>query len=161
MSIQGDLRKFLVTTPEVQALVTAGTIASDNVMTTGYLFTGSPYKKVETLNKAAILVIRQDEDSEPPRPGSNFDFPKLTLDIWASPTRDANGDVQDYDADDVIRTVYKAIRKYIHTVNSANSPKNWAGTVIVSSEVQEGPTYSDVREGNGARMARVIIGVTL
>lgn len=159
--IHEDLAEFLKTTPEVQAMVSSGLIASDSGMPTGYIFIDKPYKKVETLSNSAILVVRHYEDWETSAPGSAFEFPKIDLDIWASPKRDVSMNPEDYNADDVIRSVYTAIRKYIHTKNSKTAIKVWNGTPIALSEVLDGPTYRNVADGNGARVARISIGVTI
>jgi hypothetical protein len=164
MSFTVDLREYLVSRPEVKALVTAGLIASDSDMPEGYIFEGKPLKKVERLSHKAIVVITSHETTRPPAPGSGWDFPKIYIDIWASPSRLSDGQVETPDADDLIRDIYKVLRPLIHITNrSPNNDDyfNWDGTIIATSEIVDGPRLFDVSNGNGARMGRIEIEISI
>lgn len=164
MRISTKLRNFITTLPVIQQMVSDGKIGSDTVMPEGYIFEGKPYVTVEKLNKSAILVVSSVDSWEPPLRERSLEYPRVDLDIWASPTRDANGGVQEYDADDLIDEIYMALKPYIHIVHRSKENGgifDWNGAFIVSSEVIDGPIYRDVRDGNGARMARISIGVSM
>lgn len=171
MSLSEDLRNYLTERAEVIELVAANLIGSDDNMPEGWIFLGKPYKHVDTLSHQAILVISRGDPWDSPVRGMSLEFPRLEIDIWAAPSKDSTGDVSEYDADDLIEVIYKAIKPHIHTVHrnyEDGGRFTWGsevdileggGSRIVSSEVIDGPSYRDITSGNGARMARISVGI--
>jgi len=164
MRITVSLRNFITTLPVIQQMVADGKIGKDSSMPEGYIFEGRPLYPVEKLNKSALLVISSTSSWEPPLRERSLEYPRIELDIWASPTRDSDGGIEIPDADDLIDDIYKALKPYIHIVHRSKANGaifTWDGVHIVSSEVIDGPEYRNVEEGNGARMARISIGVAV
>jgi hypothetical protein len=112
---------------------------------------------------------------------NNMQFPRLFVDIWADPTRLIDNSPETWDADDKIEKLIPLLDRHFHTANldvspyvnviygRPGDPRIWGtadqiehrtGQIILGSERAQGPDYSDVRDGNGARMARLIYNVS-
>lgn len=178
------LRNTLVQTPEVQAMVADGRIGRGTTWTDGWIFSDKPHANIEKKSYSSLTVIT--EATWQSRNAHNTSrFPLLLIDIWASPTRRTDGSVLREDADNLIEDVFSAYFPYVHTVNMSvpgnadldptlpylgrpGSPRFWGtaeqiadhtGSLVIAAEHVGGPDFSDVRDGNGARMARYQIGV--
>lgn len=163
MILTQNLVEFLLSTPEVQALVADGTIGSDPTKyPRGYIFEGKPYARIDNLSHSSTLVIYSNNTWSPALRGNSLKYPLVHIEIWAASTKGAEGDVLEYDADDVIEKVYTAIEPYIHLVH--RSPTNgahfeWNSARIVSSEVLAGPIIRNVTNAAGAKVATIDVGV--
>src|SRR5690606_35499722 len=94
-------------------------------------------------------------------------FPRLFVDIWANPTRNPDKSVQMKDADLKIESVYLAIDKYLHLVDTslpnglsvmwgtATEISNRTGVRIINSSRQGEPVLSPAFGDEGALMGRV------
>lgn len=172
------VRNFLVQTPEVKTLIAAGLIGGGPKFTTwkdGWLFADYPYATIETRSHMALVVFSDGGGWQAPNTHNTGRFSRLLVDVWASPTRDSANtlSVKVQDADLLIETVMDAMRPYLHTLltpfpTSANvwlwgttvEVSTHTGVYVLSSEQLGEPVFSDVREGNGARMGRYTFGVS-
>lgn len=180
-------RNLLVQTPQVKALVAAGLIGGGPRYQTwkdGWIFADLPYATIEKRSHMALVVLSDGGSWSEPSTYNSGRFPRLLCDIWASPTR-TDGDpssVKSPDADDLIVQVYDALQPYLHLLNSGvpsdstqaflgrpGYPRYWGtateiatrtGALILGSNLLSEPVFSDVRDGNGARMARYPFGVS-
>lgn len=178
-------RNMLVQVPEVKAMVSDTRIGSGSTWTDGWIFSDKPHANIEKRSHMALVVITE-APWQPPNTHNTMQFRLLLVDIWASPTRQPDGSPRKDDADNLIEEVFAAVRPYLHTVEMGvpgNSdldptlsylgrpghPRFWGteqeianhtGVLIIASEHNGGPIFSDVRDGNGARMGRYQIGVT-
>lgn len=174
------LRNYLVQAPEVQALVAAGTLGKGPHWTDGWIFPDKPFANIEKYSAKALVVVTQTTNYDPMNVYNTEEFPRVYLDVWASPTRDAAGSPVQMNADNVCETVFAAIKPYVHTVHLGvhttspafmGTPGNFlqwgtaaeiasnTGLFIGSSTYTNGPVFTDVSDGNGAVMARYTLGV--
>ena len=160
-------------------------IGKGNAFVDGWVFDTMPYANIEKKSHQALIVITHDGTWQSPNEHNTARFVRINVDIWASPTRQADGTVIRNDADDLIEEVMEAIRPYLHTVNPSvpgnsttdpvlpylgkpGQPRIWGtasqiaagtGVLVIGSQALNEPTFNDVKDGNGARMARYSFGV--
>jgi hypothetical protein len=179
-------RNMLVQTPQVVARVADGTIGGQGsaAWSDGWIFADKPEANIEKRSHRALIVLTSGGNWQSPNPHNTAQFPLLLLDIWASPTRNADGSPSMPDADLLIEDIFAEIRPYLHTVDlgvpgidsdpalpylgrpgyprfwgTAEEIANRTGTLIVSSQHVGGPDFADVKDGNGARFARYTFGI--
>lgn len=176
------LRNFLVQAPEVQNLVSAGTIGSGPHWPQGWVFADRSYATVEKYSAKAMIVVTEGTNYDPLNTYNTEAFPRVFVDIWASPTRDTAGSPIKNDADNIAENIFLAIKPYVHTVHPGihstspsfmgrpGDPIQWgtaaemaaySGVFIGSATYTAGPVWSAVAEGNGAVMGRYTIGVSV
>jgi hypothetical protein len=173
-----DLRNLLVQTPEIKTMVENKIIGKGVAFSDGWVFDTKPYANIEKKSYQALIVITHDGTWQAPNEHNTARFPRILVDIWASPTRKADGSPVIDDADYLIEDVMKSIRPYLHTVNMdvsedgfqgpAGYPRVWGtpeqiqsrtGSLIFFSQSLGEPQFNDVKDGNGARMGRFAFGV--
>lgn len=163
MRITQNLVEFLLTTPEIQALVASGKIGKSTSYPQGFIFEGKPYAKIDNLSHSSIVVISSTSQWSPPRRGSGLEYPLVDIEIWAAPSKGSDGSVAEFDSEDVIDDVYEAIKPYVHLVHRtpANGARfEWGSSSIVSSEVIDGPTIRPVTNTMaGTKVAIIGVGV--
>jgi len=175
-------RNLLVQVPEVQALREMGRIGRGATWPDGWIFDSRPYATIEQYSRKALVVISYAGTWMAPNEHNSAHFHRLYVDIWASPTRLPDGTPEREDADMLIETVWEALSTHLHTVNRdvpsdgsvspllglPGHPRVWGtaeeieartGVVVLGSQQLGEPDLSDVRDGNGARMGRYVIGV--
>lgn len=172
--------------PEVKALVRAGTIGRSTLWPEGWIFDSQPFGvTIEKYSAKAMIVVADGSGWMSPNEHNTARFPQIFVDIWASPRRKDDGSAADYSADTRIEEIFDAIRPYLHTVNMSvpgnpttaptlpylgrpGSPRFWGtpeqiqartGALVISSQQLGEPDFSDVRDGNGARMGRYRFGI--
>lgn len=179
------LRNMLVQTPEIQSRVQDKTIGSDATWATGWVFADMPEANIEKRSHQALIVVSYDGQWQEPNAHNTARFPRILLDIWASPTRQPGGSPRQPDADLLIEEIFEDIRPYIHTIQPSvpgnrdldqtkpylgrpGNPRIWGtfaeiatatGVLVMSSQQVSEPTFFDVKDGNGARMGRYVLGV--
>jgi len=176
-------RNLLVQTPEVQARVADKTIGRGTVngFSDGWVFDTTPYANIEKKSHQAFIVVAFDGTWQAPNEHNTARFPRMVVDVWASPTRKPDGTVQVNDADYLIEEIMDDLRPYLHTVNvdvapdapawmgTPGQPRIWGtaaeianrtGVLVMYSQALGEPTFSDVKDGNGARMGRYSFGVS-
>lgn len=158
-----SIRNYLAQQPEVREL-----LGSDKTWDT-WIFADKPYVKIENTGKA-MIVIQIDGGWSAPNDHNTMKFPRVFVDVWADPDRNPDGSVKKPNADDKIAKVHDAVMRYLHTVNMNRNGKplvwgtkqqmdTYTGVVVAGSAKQNEPEYSDVRDGNGARMASSRYGI--
>lgn len=181
-----DLRNLLVQTPEVHAFIAAKTIGKGTTaFTDGFIFDTTQFTNVEKKSNQAFIVIAHDGTWQAPNAHNNMRFPRIVVDIWASPARKPDGTpISTQTADYLIEEVMAGIWKYLHTVNmdvppmedldyaflgTPGKPRIWGtaaqianrtGSLVMASQSLGEPQFSDVKDGNGARMGRYAFGVS-
>ncbi len=144
-----------------------------------WIFADQPFVKLENTQRVLIVITEQGQ-WQAPNPHNTARFPRMVVDIWADPTRNEDHSVQKYDADDKIEAVQKVIDRHFHTVNLdvdsqdpaylgvKGMPRIWGnaeeieertGLVVTGSQRLDGPDLSDISNGNGGRMGRLVYGV--
>lgn len=99
-------------------------------------------------------------------------FPRIFVDIWADPTRNADKSVQVYDADDKIEVIQNLVDKHLHLVNKSRPdglPWIWGtaeqmsektGVIIDGSSRTMGPDISPISDTDGAMMGRTTYNIS-
>lgn len=121
-----------------------------------------------------MLVINEARPFTDMNDHNTMRFPQLIVDIWADPTRDpSDKSVSVHDATRKIEAIIPHIDAVMHTVDrgSANgSILIWGtaeqvaartGSFVAGSQRIDGPDYSDVKDTDGGKMARLTYGVHL
>lgn len=174
------LRNFLVQSPEVQTLVSAGTIGSGVHWPTGWVFADMSYATIEKYSAKAMIVVSESGNYDPINVYNTMTFPRVFLDIWASPTRDTAGSPIKDDADNIAEDIFSAIKPYVHITHPAvhsTSPAfmgrpgsfiQWGSAAEISSNTgvfigdctyTNGPVFTKAADGNGVLLARYTLGV--
>lgn len=180
-----NARNMLVQVPEVLALIEARQIGRGKAFSDGWIFANTPHANIEAKSYQALVVLTFGGTWQEPNGHNTARFPRMYVDVWASPTRKADGTPERADADYLIEDVMAAMLPYLHTVDAGvpgsadhdptlpflgrpGQPRMWGtaaqiasrtGSLVMSSELLGEPEFSDVRDGNGARMGRYSFGV--
>jgi hypothetical protein len=136
-----------------------------------WIFADKSYAQVEN-SQTSMIVIQQSGGWTQSNLHNTMKFPRLFVDVWSDPTRNANDDVMIYDADEKIDALQDLIFGHFHTVNlnvggypimwgTADQIATRTGQMILGSQRTEETTYSDVTDGDGARMGSTVYGVNL
>jgi hypothetical protein len=177
------LRNHLVQTPAATALRNSGLLGRSQTWQDGWIFTDVPFTTIEKYSAKALVVITEAPGGSPSMNNTSR-FRRLNFDVWASPTRLADGSPAKRDADLHIEEVIDAFRPYLHTIDPGvpglsqdpfiaymgqpGQARMWgtapqvaagAGVLVMSCEITGEPDFSDVRDGNGARMGRIPLEV--
>jgi hypothetical protein len=144
-----------------------------------WIFDQKPRVTLEGTQRV-LVVLNEDGVHDQMNAHNTMQFPRLLVDVWADPSRLPDGSVQQDDADDKIKNVTKLLDRHFHTVNldvppgtndlyglpgyprvwgTATQIKSVSGSVVLGSRRLSGPDFSDVQDGNGARMARLVYAV--
>ena len=67
-----------------------------------------------------LIVVNEDDQWTSPNEHNTLNFPKLFVDVWADPTRNADRSVQIFDAKDKIQEIQKFIDRHLHLVDPSN-----------------------------------------
>lgn len=143
-----------------------------------WIWADKPLGKIEGYGKiapqrSALIVIVEDNGWAQPNDHNTLRFPRVYIDVWADPTRNPDGSVQMQDADDKIDAIHRKVMKYLHLVDMGDrngmpvcwgtkeQMETWTGSIISSSSKNQEPVYSDVRDGNGARMGAATYGMAV
>ena len=180
------VRNTIVLIPGVQDLVATGAVGRSNNWLDGWVFDSKPWATIERYSHKAMVVVADDGTWMSPNSGNTNRFPAIYVDVWASPTRNADGSVNKEDADELIESVMDAIIPVFHTPNvdvpgrsgdpfiahlgapgsarflgSAEDIAERTGVRMLYGEMQGEPAFSDVLDGNGARMGRYRFGLSI
>lgn len=135
-----------------------------------WIFVDKPLARIEGSSKA-LLVLYEENTWTQANAHNNMRFPRLFVDVWSDATRNTDRSVKRYDADDKIEAILALVKRHFHTPNLSGvsggtliwgTPEQVAarsGVPILGSELMYGPSYSDVSDTDGARMARTWFGV--
>lgn len=136
-----------------------------------WIFSDDPVGVHIENTQKCLIVITENGTHAAPNEHNNARFPKLFVDIWADPTRNADLSVKKKDAKDKIEIILKQINKSLHTVHlsrpageliiwgTAEQIATKTGVPILGSKFLTGPDYSPVRDSEGSFMGRVTYGV--
>lgn len=130
--------------------------------------TGAKFEKT-----SKVLIVVSEGDAWAPSNGHNtLWFPTLYVDIWADPTRNANGSVRTPDAKDKIERIARIVDRHFHRVDSADlngMPIVWGtseeisaktGVIVTGSLRGSGNViYSPIRDAEGAWMGRLTYNI--
>lgn len=138
-----------------------------------WIFSDDPVGvKVEGTQKC-LIVITENGTWSSPNAYNTQRFPRVFVDIWADPTRNANLSVQLPDAKDKIEAIVKVVKRHLHTVDPSRSngmPLIWGtaeqiadktGVVVAGSQQLDGPDYSPIKDSTGSFMGRLTYGVNV
>lgn len=136
-----------------------------------WIFDTKNYAKVEGSQKGMIVIV-QDGAYTAPNDHNTMRFPRIYVDVWVDPTRNADKSVKRDDADERIERIHQLISEHFHTVsmNLGGMPLVWGseadiaagkGVYVGGSIRQDEPSYADIANGDGGRMGTVIYGVNL
>lgn len=157
-------RNFLAQQSSVTSLL------GDDALWDTWIFVDAPQALVEK-SQTCLIVITEENGWANANDYNTARFPRLQLDIWADPTRNADGSVQKKDAKLKIEAVYNAVDKYLHLVDNslpsgafhkwgtAAQIANGTAKRIVSSKRSGEPSYSATFDNTGGYMARLYYNV--
>lgn len=134
-----------------------------------WIWADKPLGKIEGYGKvapqrSALIVITENNGWAQSNAHNTLRFPRVYVDVWADPTRNPDGSVRVQDADDKIDAIQRKVMKYLHLVDmggpngmpvcwgTAEQMATFTGSILSSSSKNQDPVYSDVRDGDGARM---------
>lgn len=160
-----SVRNFLAQQPDVTALLGS----SPNWDT--WIFADQPWAKVEN-SSSAMVVIQQDDQWAVPNEHNTMKFPRLFVDVWADPSRNADKSIRVRDADDRILKIQEAIFRHMHTVSmnyggmpicwgTAEQMANYTGVLISGSSRKQETKFSPMANNDGGRMGSCVYGVNL
>ncbi len=141
-----------------------------------WIWADKPLGKIEGAGKllparSALVVISEGLQWTTPNEHNTSRVPRVYVDVWADPTRNADGDIMIPDADLKIERIHSVISNYLHLVDNGDRkgrPICWGtktemdsftGSLITGSTRASEPAYADVAGGNGARMAAVTYNI--
>lgn len=180
-----NARNMIVQIPGIKAMIADKRIGKGKAFTDGWVFYSMPNATIEDKSYQALVVVTVGGTWQAPNEHNTARFPRLYVDVWASPTRGADKSPLRPDADFLIEDVIEQILPYMHTVDMGvpgspnydptlpylgrpGQPRMWGtaeqiaartGSLVMSSQLLGEPDFSDVRDGNGARMGRFTFGV--
>jgi hypothetical protein len=145
-------------------------IGSDNLWGP-WVFEGRPLVPIENTQKA-LIVITHGDGWDTPNSHNTMEFPRLTVDVWADPTRNPDLSVQTPDAKDKIITVFRRLDKVLHLIDRGNGGRAiWWGTAdeidsrsgirIIGSIRLTEPEFFPIQDVDHGWMGRVEYGVTI
>lgn len=147
----------------IQALVAEGVIGKDSGWVNGWIFDSALSVRMESTQKCAI-VVSYGGGWLPPLEDGLTRFPRVVVDIWADPLRDAStGSVLEDDAADKAFRVYHEVRKVLHRIDRSGPGGSsiYFGDLRISSSVAaDEPELHKVTDGNGAKMLRCVFNIT-
>ena len=106
--------------------------------------------KVEGSQRSWI-VVNEDGTWTTPNEHNTLGFPRIKIDIWSDPIRNADGSVKQFNARTKIKAIAKLVNKHLHTVDMADNngmPFVWGtaaeistktGVVVAASQRLTGP----------------------
>lgn len=158
-------RNTLAQDPELKALL------GRSVSWSTWIFDEDPLN-VHVENTSRSLIVINEGDPWTSSNGHNtMTFPSLVVDIWSDPSRNSDKTVKVSDARTKIFGIKKLVDKHFHLVDSGTSqglPWIWGtaaqiasrtGVVIAGSHHLSGPSFSPIRDTDGAYMGRIIYAV--
>jgi len=160
-------RNLLAQDPAVRALV-----GHDSVWTDGWIFDSNIFARIENSQKCAI-VLSEVTPYTNKNAHNTMDFATLAVDVWADPTRNADGSMRRDDADEKIEAVIKAAEKHLHTValskpggefhrwGTAAQIADGTAIAILGSTRISGPTFTPIADTEGGVMGRYTYAVNI
>lgn len=137
-----------------------------------WVFSEEPFANFEGSGKC-LIVINENGTWTAPNAHNTLSFPKLTVDVWADPTRNPDKSVRVQDAKAKIVDIGKLLSRHFHLVDmgtrtgmpyiwgTAEEIANKTGVVISGSQFLNGPTFAQVRDAQGAWMGSFDYGVNV
>lgn len=128
--------------------------------------------RIENTQKC-LIVITENSNYDSPNEHNTMEFPRLLVDIWADPTRNADRSVKISDARTKVQPILRLVNKHLHTVHPSapnGMPYIWGtaaeisaktGVIIGGSRFLSGPEFSPVRDSEGSWMGRATYGVNV
>lgn len=112
---------------------------------------------LENSQKVAIVITHRGEWTTPNRHNS-LKFPRVLIDIYADPDRDADGTpLSTTNARDKVIAVADLLIKIFNRSEYFN--EQWAGEWVMGSHHLRGPEWQPLREGGGLMFGTVIVGL--
>lgn len=137
-----------------------------------WIFDQRPVKVAIEGTQTCMIVVNELTQYTSPNDHNTLAFPRLIVDIWADPTREAPGGAPTvYDAPEKVEAIAKLVNRHFHLVDSGTASGGiviWGtaeeiaartGVAITGSKRLDGPDYSDVRDSEGSVMGRLTFGV--
>lgn len=116
-----------------------------------WAFDTKPQVPIENTQKALIVFVPHGV-GVPVNEGTFFKAQRVDIDIWADCTRNQDGSVRVYDADDKIEAITDELNKIFHTVSlSALNPEGYP-----TKEMRRWGSSEDIYN----KTAKVILGST-
>lgn len=112
-------------------------------------------------SSSAALVTRTDEGEWASANQNNtMYFPRLMVDIYVDPTRNARRAVLDLkEADRRLKAIWVALDKHLHM--SANLERTWSGVCILGSTRLAAPRPIPIPGGDGSVLGTVTYGMSI
>lgn len=138
-----------------------------------WIFDEDPVNVHVENTQRCLIVVSEGQPWSAPNGHNTIEFPTLTVDIWADPTRNSDLSVRLFDAKTKIENIKRLVDRHFHLVDPATStgmPYIWGtaeqianktGVVVTQSKRRSGPDYSPVRDSEGSWMGRLIYEVSV
>lgn len=143
-----------------------------------WIFPDYPNATVENTSEVLIVVAPASFGSM--NPHNTEQFPSFFVDVWADPTRNPDGSIYAFDADDKIFRIWEIILQNLHLVHNAvvgnervySGPKGhtriWGDAeqienrtgIPVHTSTCEMQDLSDVTDSEGTRMGRLEFSIS-
>lgn len=151
-SLITGLHKYLTAQPDVTA-----TLGTFPFTTTPYLFTGSLWVAMEGTSSTAAVISRAGGWA-----GANLHntlrFPRISLDIYADPQRDAGNVTDPGEAERRIDATYKIFDTHLHRPQSGI--QMWGDVRTVAATRLGEPDVYPVPDGDGLLRLQVFYGIS-
>jgi hypothetical protein len=146
------LRRYLVSQPSVVAVL------GGDALTPVWVFQDKLQTRIEGTSSVA-MVVSQTGGWAAPMDSSKFAMPRITVEYYADPQRDANHAVTVQDARHKIYAAHDAVDEFLHSTDSRE--QYWDTLRIVSTSRLAEPIYAPWGDTDGAMQAQVQYGVVL
>lgn len=134
-------------------------LGQDSVWPT-WIFPNRNFATNENSETTGLIVRRAGNWTEP-----NLDntarFPRIRIDIISDPTRNSDGSVNTFDAEDKIDAVFQVLNKYLHILKKPTNGIFFATTRILDSKSLGEPDISRISDSGGAYVGQAFYALSL
>jgi hypothetical protein len=132
-------------------------LGKDDVWDT-WIFQDRLYAAIERSGAVAVVLEARGAWTSP-NMHNTMRFPRLWVGYYADPSRDAAGNVTEYDAADKIEAVHALVDRHLHRPQGGEVM--WGALRVIDAHRMGEPDYFPVKDGDGMTRAEVTYGVTL
>jgi hypothetical protein len=155
MSVAAAVVKHLSENTDLLALLGTDPEEGNPYLFQDTLIMGTEY--LEGSQKCAVVVSHVGE-WDIRSPFNSFEFPRLYIQVYADPDRDAGGDkVSTISARDKALEVSKVLTKALHRTSQFD--ERWLDLRVLGSTQTRGPEIGDMGDGNGLVVAASYFGL--
>jgi hypothetical protein len=151
MSLPRDVCRMLLSHPEVTSLVR-------NDVKGEWIFAHAPQAEISSTGES-MIVVRQIGPWAVPNRHNTMKFPRIRLEVWSDPSRDADGNISAKDAEERALALSAVCDNFLHL--TAGPEATWGSTRVLTSYRLDEPVPISIPVTDGAVMAVSSYAVTL